>query len=517
MSNRKIAPEQLSRYIEGELNEAETRQVETILAESAEARAQLESLRKMLVTLGRLPDLAPPPNFLGNLEQKMAHRRSFWTRLAGWLQLRPLPVPARAAVFVTVILGAWFLLWPRGVTIKSALPGSPRTIARDATLGREPMVRLRSSQELKDSPDQDLKAKGLGYLENSVETLALDDKAEDTDDFALHYETIPPSQTSARGEIVAQSARGVELGWKADQPSSPGMSMEDLPASGVGMAGAPARERTMAGEFRERYVLNRRNQQDSDALYFNQDQRVPASAPVPAEAAKEQVSNEGVALVSLEPVASASSPEYNTPALTQTLGDSVLWNSAMIDEATAGASLTALELALSSGVPGQTASELSEWFTSQGWSYSPPAGASATEEQVIEVWIPEAQVNEATQIILAWNAPVAGVFAGQTRGITGERMGYALQSTELPFDQKMVEYARETVEPKAAMKAPAPEAFLFDAEAESAAGRPMTTDQTPEHRDYWYGDSMISKDEAMPPLRRLRVRIQPLREVQSAK
>jgi hypothetical protein len=212
VSNRKIAPEQLSRYIEGELNEDETRRVETILAESAEARAQLESLRKMLMTLGRLPDLAPPPDFLGNLEQKLAHRRSFWKRLAGWLQLRPLPVPARAAVFATVILGAWFLLWPQGAPRKSTLPGFPATIARDATLDQEPKDGLRANQEILAAPDPIEKRKGLGYLDSSAETMDFADKEGNFDDFALSQETIPPAKPSEHGGIVARSARGVELG-----------------------------------------------------------------------------------------------------------------------------------------------------------------------------------------------------------------------------------------------------------------------------------------------------------------
>ncbi len=514
MSNRKIAPEQLSRYIEGELNEDETRRVETILAESTEARAQLESLRKMLMTLGRLPDLAPPPDFLGNLEQKLAHRRSFWKRLAGWLQLRPLPVPARAAVFATVILGTWFLLWPHGVPRKSALPSSPATIAKDGSLDRKPMTRLRAGQELKDSPDQDMKSKGVAYLDSTAETMDFADKEGNFDDFALRQETIPPAKPGERGGIVAQPAQGVELGLKADQPMIPGMGMGGLPASGMGMVGPLDHSQTTAGESRERFVLNR---QDSGDLFFSQDQRVPASAPVPAEAAKEELSKEGVPLDTLASAVSPSSPEYNAPVQTQSLGDIVRWNSATIDGSTAESSQTALELALASDAPRQTAAQLESWFTSQGWNCSSPDSASATEEQVIEVWVPEAQVNEATQIILAWNAPVAGVFAGQTRGIAVERVGYALQSSELPPTRETIEPSRRDVEPKAAMSTPAPELSMSEAEAESAAGRPMTTEKLPEHRDYWYGSMKLSKEESTPPLQRIRVRIQPVREVQSEK
>ncbi len=313
---------------------------------------------------------------------------------------------------------------------------------------------------------------------------------------------------------MAQPAQGVELGLRDGRPSIPGMGMGGLPASGMGMVGPLDRSQTTAGESRERFVLNR---QDSSDMFFSQDQRAPASAPAPAEAAKEELSKEGVALASLEPVASASSPEYNTPAQTQSLGDVVLWNSAIIDGSTADPSQPALELALSSVTPEQTASQLESWFTSQGWHCSSPDNASATEEQVIEVWIRDAQVYEATQIILAWNAPAAGAFAGQTRGITGEEVGYALQSSELPATHKMIEPSRRGIEPKAAMSTPIPEFLLSEVEAESAAGRPMTTEKLPEHGDHWYGSMKLSKDEATPPLRRLRVRIQPVREVQSEK
>jgi len=425
--------------------------------------------------------------------------------------------PARAAVFATVILGTWFLLWPHGVPRKSALPGSPATIAKDGSLDRKPMTRLRAGQELKDSPDQDMKSKGVAYLDSTAETVDFADKEGNFDDFALRQETIPPAKPSERGGIVAQPAQGVELGLKDDRPSIPGMGMGDLPASGIGTAYAPARSQTTGEESRERFVLNRQAPQDSNDLFFSQDQRVPASAPVPAEAAKEQFSNEGVALASLEPVASASSPEYNTPAQTQSLGDIVRWNSATIDGSTADSSRPALELALSSGSPGQTASQLESWFSSQGWNCSSPDSASATEEQVIEVWIPEARVNEATQIILAWNAPAAGVFAGQTRGIAGGQIGYALQSSELPPTRETIESSRRDVEPKAAMSTPIPEFLLSEVEAESAAGRPMTTEKLPEHRDYWYGSMKLSKEESTPPLQRLRIYIRPTEDSETVR
>ena len=57
----------------------------------------------MLVTLGRMPDLAPPPGFLQRLDERIANRRSGWQRLLDWLVLKPLPVPARASVFVLII------------------------------------------------------------------------------------------------------------------------------------------------------------------------------------------------------------------------------------------------------------------------------------------------------------------------------------------------------------------------------------------------------------------------------
>ncbi len=282
----------------------------------------------------------------------------------------------------------------------------------------------------------------------------------------------------------------------------------------MGLAGAPARSLTTDEESRERFVLNR---QDSGDLFFSQDQRVPASAPVPADALKEQPPEEGVPLYDFETTASTSSPEYNAPAQTQSLGDIVRWNSGMIDGSTAGSSQPTLEIALSSGSPEQTAAQLESWFSSQGWNCSPPDSASATEEQVIEVWVPEAQVNEATQIILAWNTPVAGVFAGQPRGIACEPVGNALQSSELPAAWEIIESSRRGVEPKAAMSTPIPEFSLSEVKAESAAGRPMTTEKLPEPGDRWYGAMKISKEEATPPLRRLRVRIQPSREVQSEK
>ncbi len=100
MVKEEINLELLSRYLDEDLPEEEQKKVERLVAHSPEARRQLEAMRRMLETLGRLPDHGPPPGFMERLEQRLPPKK---IRLKDWLTLGFLPVPVRALAVVLII------------------------------------------------------------------------------------------------------------------------------------------------------------------------------------------------------------------------------------------------------------------------------------------------------------------------------------------------------------------------------------------------------------------------------
>lgn len=123
MNQSHIDPEQLSQFIEGDLPEADSTRVEQHLQRCDQCRCQLEGLRRMLITLGRMPDLAPPAGFLGRLEERLERRPGFLVRISNILTFGFLPMPARAAALIACIFLVAGLLWQYGVTLQeSQLP-----------------------------------------------------------------------------------------------------------------------------------------------------------------------------------------------------------------------------------------------------------------------------------------------------------------------------------------------------------------------------------------------------------
>lgn len=134
MSHSHFSTEQLSRYIEGELSPPEAQEVSRHLEQCGRCREQMESLRRMLATLGRLPDLAPSAGFLARLEERIASRRSLWHRLAEGLSLGFLPLPARAAALAVVLLAGVGVFWYSGRPSAPERFGEVHRIAKEQRL-----------------------------------------------------------------------------------------------------------------------------------------------------------------------------------------------------------------------------------------------------------------------------------------------------------------------------------------------------------------------------------------------
>lgn len=111
MSQPHFDAEKLSEYLEGELESAEAESLERHLAQCAQCREQLSEFRRMLKTLGRLPDVAPSAGFLTRLENRLEPRAGFMSRLGNLLTLTGLPFPARAGAVAVVLLAGTIFFW----------------------------------------------------------------------------------------------------------------------------------------------------------------------------------------------------------------------------------------------------------------------------------------------------------------------------------------------------------------------------------------------------------------------
>ena len=102
---REATVELLSRYLDGDLEPAERRRAEGLMAEDAEAREIYEGLRRVRGALGQLGEQAPPPH-LGVLVQRRvaleAEDSSLWKRVDSRLR-RFLVEPAMLPAFAVVI------------------------------------------------------------------------------------------------------------------------------------------------------------------------------------------------------------------------------------------------------------------------------------------------------------------------------------------------------------------------------------------------------------------------------
>ncbi len=65
----------MSAYLDDELDAEETAQFEAFLESSAEAREEMEHLRRMLTVVSQLDDVQAPPDFLEQVARKVRRRR----------------------------------------------------------------------------------------------------------------------------------------------------------------------------------------------------------------------------------------------------------------------------------------------------------------------------------------------------------------------------------------------------------------------------------------------------------
>lgn len=367
MNPSKIDLEQLSRYMEGDLGPAETWEVEHLLAESSETRAQMENLRNLLATLGRLPDRAPPPGFLLRLEERIAARRSLWRRAWDSLLLRSFPSAVRTAAVVAVLLlalgaVAWQLMHPQ--LIHWSIPATSIT------------------RGLGDESERTYSAPGFSFLTPEDEPdVSSEDEDEDLfDGFAALFEEpeewikMEPDelqQEDSSEELYLETYREVAAG--ATEQRREGRSrLETLGALSIGKQAKepqPEAPSDLSGD-RVRQVQPPR-------------QMAMRSSDRPEKRAPD----------------SQSFPSYGFTE----------------DE------LEAIRLSIKSANPLKTVDDLIRWFDRQGWKWGDSLENVTDRSQEFSVWIPAEQVEEVSERILQLARQIAEGKTPSALGIESSR------------------------------------------------------------------------------------------------
>ena len=96
----------LSAYLDKQLAPDEAARVEQMLAESPEAREELDGLQSMLKLVKGLPEVVAPPDFYEKIAKKVRKRRG---RLEV-LWMLALPFPVLSVVLILVVAVTYMLL-----------------------------------------------------------------------------------------------------------------------------------------------------------------------------------------------------------------------------------------------------------------------------------------------------------------------------------------------------------------------------------------------------------------------
>ena len=121
----------LSAYLEEELSPEARAKVDTLLEQSPEARADLESIRSMMRVVASLDTPRAPDNFLDKLDRRIRRRR---TAMSDRLANSMISLPLQLLCILVILLGATIKLM--GVIEESSPALDPPPVLEDQPASR---------------------------------------------------------------------------------------------------------------------------------------------------------------------------------------------------------------------------------------------------------------------------------------------------------------------------------------------------------------------------------------------
>jgi anti-sigma factor RsiW len=114
--------ELISAFLDAELDEAESEAVQSMLEQSAEARAELEELRKVVALVGALPDVEAPEDFIEKLNRRLRRKQMLQPDAASKFAAIAMPFQVLSIIVILVVAAMYMM---------TELDRKPATLERD--------------------------------------------------------------------------------------------------------------------------------------------------------------------------------------------------------------------------------------------------------------------------------------------------------------------------------------------------------------------------------------------------
>jgi anti-sigma factor RsiW len=121
--------ELISAYLDAELDDAESEAVESMLSQSAEARAELEELRKVVALVSALPDVEAPEDFIEKLNRRMRRKQMLQGEAGSKFAAIAMPFQVLSIIVILVVAALYMM---------TELDRKPVTLERDPKVNAEP-------------------------------------------------------------------------------------------------------------------------------------------------------------------------------------------------------------------------------------------------------------------------------------------------------------------------------------------------------------------------------------------
>jgi anti-sigma factor RsiW len=108
-SSNENGAELMSAYLDAELDEAESEAVQSMLEQSAEARAELEELRKVVALVSGLPPVEAPEDFVDKLNRRIKRKQVLQPEAASKFAAIAMPFQVLSITVILVVAALYMM------------------------------------------------------------------------------------------------------------------------------------------------------------------------------------------------------------------------------------------------------------------------------------------------------------------------------------------------------------------------------------------------------------------------
>lgn len=121
-SSNENGAELISAYLDAELDESEAEAVQSMLEQSAEARAELEELRKVVALVSALPQVEAPEDFVEKLNRRIKRKQVLQPEAGSKFAAIAMPFQVLSIIVILVVAALYMM---------AELDRTPSSLERD--------------------------------------------------------------------------------------------------------------------------------------------------------------------------------------------------------------------------------------------------------------------------------------------------------------------------------------------------------------------------------------------------